>query len=351
MSDGMDGWIYRGSGSARSSGGTHPSRSMSMSMSDGAKFLALIDKCFPKNVPMGRSLIGATSKSPTSHAPTWGRWSTTTTTSCWLTASPRRRWSTALAQEPQGKLAPAPCKASALIAMWCTRPRWWRPGWRAWRRWRPMWAAVQLTGRPDWETMRNCSNMRGINVKLSWARTSGPSRLHPDLEDPGQRNPFQQCDENLHAVLQGAFFLSSEERNWQPLTLARILETIVSTLPALFSKLLRKWKSDLDQLTALYILLSNFDPVVLKLLIIGVHPYERACRAIKYKIWLAELYIYNIYVLGKPLSMSHHLYLGIAQIAITPPPPHSNGHPGALFFRRDFTILPFLPFFFTIFSE
>ena len=65
LSDGMDGWIYRGSGSARSSGGTHPSRSMSMSMSDGAKFLALIDKCFPKNVP-----IGATSKSPTSHAPT-----------------------------------------------------------------------------------------------------------------------------------------------------------------------------------------------------------------------------------------------------------------------------------------
>merc|ERR1712110_951339 len=38
------------------------------------------------------------------------------------------------------------------------------------------------------------------------------------------------------------------------------------------------------------------------------------------------------------------------------PPPHSNGHSGALFFRRDFTIfyhfyyfLPFLPFF-TIFS-
>ena len=36
--------------------------------------------------------------------------------------------------------------------------------------------------------------------------------------------------------------------------------------------------------------------------------------------------------------------MGIAQIAITPPPPHSNGHSGALFFRRDFTILPFLPF-------
>ena len=48
--------------------------------------------------------------------------------------------------------------------------------------------------------------------------------------------------------------------------------------------------------------------------------------------------------LGKPLSIRCHLYLGIALIAITPPPPHSNGHSGALFFRRDFTILPFLPF-------
>ena len=31
------------------------------------------------------------------------------------------------------------------------------------------------------------------------------------------------------------------------------------------------------------------------------------------------------------------------------PPPHSNGHPGALFFRRDFTFLPFLPFFLPFF--
>ena len=57
--------------------------------------------------------------------------------------------------------------------------------------------------------------------------------------------------------------------------------------------------------------------------------------------------------LGKHLFIRCHLYLGIAQIAITPPP-HSNGHSGALFFRRDFTILPLLPFlyhFFTIFSE
>ena len=55
------------------------------------------------------------------------------------------------------------------------------------------------------------------------------------------------------------------------------------------------------------------------------------------------------YLLGKHLSMSHHLYLGIAQIAITPLPPHSNGHSGALFFRRDFTFLPFLPFFLPFF--
>ena len=53
---------------------------------------------------------------------------------------------------------------------------------------------------------------------------------------------------------------------------------------------------------------------------------------------------HKIHALGKPLSACHHLHLGIAQIAFTPPPPHSNGHSGALFFRRDFTILPFLPF-------
>ena len=33
----------------------------------------------------------------------------------------------------------------------------------------------------------------------------------------------------------------------------------------------------------------------------------------------------------------------------TPPSPHSNGHSGALFFRRDFTILPLLPFFLPFF--
>ena len=44
-----------------------------------------------------------------------------------------------------------------------------------------------------------------------------------------------------------------------------------------------------------------------------------------------------------------HLYVSIAQIAITTPSPHSNGHPGALFFRRDFTFLPFLPFFLPFF--
>ena len=31
------------------------------------------------------------------------------------------------------------------------------------------------------------------------------------------------------------------------------------------------------------------------------------------------------------------------------PPPHSNGHPWALFFMRDFTFLPFLPFFLPFF--
>ena len=51
--------------------------------------------------------------------------------------------------------------------------------------------------------------------------------------------------------------------------------------------------------------------------------------------------------------MSCHLYLGIAQIAITPPPRTQTGTLGHFFFRHDFTILPFLRLFlpfFTIFS-
>ena len=40
--------------------------------------------------------------------------------------------------------------------------------------------------------------------------------------------------------------------------------------------------------------------------------------------------------------MRCHLYLGIVQIAITPPPPHSNGHSGALFSGA---ILPFFDFY------
>ena len=47
--------------------------------------------------------------------------------------------------------------------------------------------------------------------------------------------------------------------------------------------------------------------------------------------------------LGKHLSITCHLYLGIAQIAITPPPRTQTG----TFFLR--AILPFLPFFKTFF--
>ena len=39
--------------------------------------------------------------------------------------------------------------------------------------------------------------------------------------------------------------------------------------------------------------------------------------------------------LGKPQLKKCRVYLGIAQIAIAPPPPHSNRHSGALYFRTD----------------
>ena len=44
-----------------------------------------------------------------------------------------------------------------------------------------------------------------------------------------------------------------------------------------------------------------------------------------------------------PFNKSPPLF-GHCPNSIYTPPPHSNGHSGALFFRRDFTILPFLPF-------
>ena len=48
--------------------------------------------------------------------------------------------------------------------------------------------------------------------------------------------------------------------------------------------------------------------------------------------------------LGKHLSTFCHPHVGIAQIAFKPPPRTQTGTLGELFFRRDFTILPFLPF-------
>ena len=43
----------------------------------------------------------------------------------------------------------------------------------------------------------------------------------------------------------------------------------------------------------------------------------------------------NVRLLGKPQIKKCRVYLGIAQIAIAPPPLHSNGHSGALYFRTD----------------
>ena len=41
---------------------------------------------------------------------------------------------------------------------------------------------------------------------------------------------------------------------------------------------------------------------------------------------------------GKPHRIKIHVHLGIAQIALGPPPPHSNGHSVALFFGPNFNI-------------
>ena len=49
-----------------------------------------------------------------------------------------------------------------------------------------------------------------------------------------------------------------------------------------------------------------------------------------------------------PFNKSPPLF-GHCPNSIYTPPPHSNGHSGAFFFRRDFTILPFLRFFLTFF--
>ena len=48
--------------------------------------------------------------------------------------------------------------------------------------------------------------------------------------------------------------------------------------------------------------------------------------------------------LGKPPRKKCHFYLGIAQIAIAPPPPHSTGHSGALYFQTNLSNFVKSPF-------
>ena len=47
---------------------------------------------------------------------------------------------------------------------------------------------------------------------------------------------------------------------------------------------------------------------------------------------------------GKPPRKCRHFYLGIAQIAIAPPPPHSTGHSGALYFQTNLSNFVKSPF-------
>ena len=61
--------------------------------------------------------------------------------------------------------------------------------------------------------------------------------------------------------------------------------------------------------------------------------------------WSLEKYIQAVEVREAPFHKMPPLFGHCPNSNYTPPPPHSNGHSGALFFRRDFTI------FFTIFSE
>ena len=55
-------------------------------------------------------------------------------------------------------------------------------------------------------------------------------------------------------------------------------------------------------------------------------------------------------MLGKPLSICLHLYLGIAQIAITPPPALKRA-PWGTFFQARFYLFTIFTICFTIFSE
>ena len=52
----------------------------------------------------------------------------------------------------------------------------------------------------------------------------------------------------------------------------------------------------------------------------------------------------NVELLGKPLSACHHLHLGIAQIAFTPPPPALKRALWGTFFRPDLSDFVKSPF-------
>ena len=170
------------------------------------------------------------------------------------------RWRRGLvtAREPSGTLESAPSRATAWTRTTCTRPPWWRPTPRGSRRWRPTWASRPHRGNGGTGTTPSPLTTQGTRARRSWAPTSGSSRLAA----PSTRSPGRWSTGAAHSHRWPESACSAPRRNstswegqtWHLWTNGRKSEPIVATLPCLSSQMLRKWKSNEDQLTALLFL-------------------------------------------------------------------------------------------------